>query len=128
MTTLETGNALADGEPTRGWFIGDLAAWATARGESMPHTLRQSGGVQVKWYIHPPGDERVAWAPPDDNFTLTIIIDGALRLFFRSVDGEERTVDLIGRGEYALWHGPSYSHSWHTNEGCTLVTVRWPIA
>ena len=132
MNTLETGNALADGEPSRGWFIGDLAAWAAARGESArgefsPDTLRQSGAVEVKWFMHPPGDERVAWAPPDRNLTLTIIIEGALTLYFRSIDGEERTVDLVGRGEYALWHGPSYTHSWRTQEGCTLVTVRWPV-
>lgn len=129
MDTLETGNALARGEASRGWFVGDLAAWAAARGESgTPDSLRQSSAVEVKWHAHPPGDERVAWANPDANYTLTIIIEGALRLFFKAVDGDERTIDLMGRGEYALWHGPSWSHSWRTSDGCTLVTIRWPVA
>jgi hypothetical protein len=84
----------------------------------------------VKWHIHPPGDERVAWADADDNYTLTIIVEGALRLHFRAADSNEQngqTVDLVGRGEYALWHGPSYTHSWRTEDGCTLVTIRWPV-
>ena len=130
MATLETGNVSEAGEKTRGWFVGDLAQWAADRGDALDSvsTLRQSHDVQVKWYQHPPGDRRIAWAPPDPFYTLTIIISGVLRLEMRALDATEQQVALENAGDYIIWHGPHYAHSWHTEEGCTLITVRWPVA
>jgi hypothetical protein len=129
MTTLETGNVIAAGDKSRGWFVGDLAKWAGDRGEVLDpaSTLRQNLDVQVKWYEHPPGDRRSAWAPPDQFYTLTIIVTGVLRLEMRATDGTEQRVTLQHAGDYIIWHGPDYAHSWHTEEGCTLITVRWPV-
>ena len=126
--TLETGNAADAGAASRGWFVGDLARWAASRGESLDvaSTPRQSAHLQVKWFAHPPGDERHGWADPDECFSLTVLIDGDVRVDFRDSGGTERSVRLAQRGDYVLWHGPTYAHFWRTEGGCALITVRWP--
>ena len=122
------GNAADAGAASRGWFVGDLVAWAASRGESPPTaTFRQSTHLQVKWSVHPPGDERVGWAEPDANVTLNVLVDGEARVEFRDIGGAERSVPLAQRGDYVLWHGPTYAHWWRTEGGCTLLTVRWPV-
>ena len=127
--TLETGNASAAGAASRGWFVGDLATWAASRGETLhpAATPRQSAHVQVKWFVHPPRAARAAWAEPDRCFSLSVLVDGDARFDFRDVTGAERSIRLARRGDYVLWHGPTYAHSWRTDEGCTLLTVRWPV-
>ncbi|HET9796801.1 MAG TPA: hypothetical protein VFP90_02375 [Gemmatimonadaceae bacterium] len=130
VTTLETGNAADATASSRGWFVGDLAAWAAERGESFDpsSTPRQSADVQVKWFVHPPGHARAGWAHPDGCYSLCILVDGDMRCDFRSVEPAERSVLLASRGDYVIWHGPSWAHTWRTERGCTVVTVRWEAA
>lgn len=136
---IETGNALIAGAATRGWMVGDLAAWDAASAASSgagtgshhqpvtASTLRQSQQVEVKFYIHPAGDHRAAWANDARYTTLTIIIDGELHIEYRDTpDAPIQAVHLNQRGDYAIWRGEHCSHTWHTDAGCTLVTVRWP--
>ena len=127
MLKLESGNANVAGAATRGWFVGDLAGWAAQRGapSDTAGTPRQSDRVQVKWLVHPPGDERRDWAEPDDSNTLSILLDGEMRLEFRARAGESELVRLSAPGDYAIWSGAEYSHRWHTEAGCTMITVRW---
>jgi hypothetical protein len=129
MAKIDTGNAHAAGAASRGWFIGDLAAWAAERGATFDpaSTPRQSAHVQLKWLMHPPGDERPAWAEPDSSYTLSLLIAGDMRLDFRSANGERQSVSLAAPGDYALWYGPEHAHWWRTEGGCTMVTVRWPV-
>jgi hypothetical protein len=126
--TLETGNASEAGAASRGWFVGDLAAWATSRGE-MPeaNTPRQSTALEVKWLVHPPGDRRAAWADRDRSFALSVLVAGEMQLEFRSVAGIQSSVRLARPADYVLWHGPTYSHVWSTDSGCTILTIRWPV-
>lgn len=128
VATLETGNAADAGTASRGWFVGDLAAWAASRGERLDpsSTPRQSADVQIKWFVHPAGHGRAAWAAPDACVSLGVLVDGDMRVDFRALDGAERTFQLTQRGDYVIWHGPSYWHSWRTESGCTFLTVRWP--
>jgi hypothetical protein len=128
QATLETGNAADSGAATRGWFVGDLAAWAASRGErpDPSSTPRQSTDLEVRWFVHPPGDVRHEWANPDRNHALGILVEGDMRLDFRALDGVTESVRLDRPGDYVLWHGPSWAHSWRTERGCTFVTVRWP--
>jgi len=129
VTTLESGNAAEADASSRGWFVGDLAGWAAERGESFDpsSTPRQSADVQVKWFVHPPGHARAGWAEPDRSISLCVLIDGEMRCDFRSRDGAEELVRLTRRGDYVIWHGPSWAHSWRTESGCTILTVRWPV-
>ncbi len=128
-STIETGNAAAAGQDFRGWLVGDLRAWAAQNGVALPHTdsPRQSSAVQVKWFNHPPGDARKETAPPDQFITLGILISGAMLTEFTSASGERTTVSQSEPGDYVIWHGPSYSHRWHTFVGATVVTIRWPV-
>ena len=128
--TLEMGNAADAGAATRGWFVGDLAAWAAERGATFDSasTPRQSTHLQVKWLVHPPGDARPTWAETDEHYSLTIVVDGDVRIFFRDGTGAERSVPLARRGDYVLWHGPTWAHTWRTEAGCMLITVRWPAS
>ena len=130
MANIDRGNARVAGADSRGWFIGDLAAWAAERGEAFDHasTPRQSAHVQLKWLTHLPGDERRAWAEPDHWYTLSLLVDGDMRVDLRSAGGERQSVSLSEPGDYVLWFGPEYAHWWRTEGGCTMVTVRWPAA
>jgi hypothetical protein len=126
---LETGNAEDAGAASRGWFVGDLAAWAASRGESIDpaSTLRQRTEIEVKWFVHPPRHERPARAEPDRCFSLGVLVDGDMRFEFHDATGATRAVQLARRGDYVLWHGPSFAHSWRSEGGCTFLTVRWPV-
>ena len=126
--TLETGNAADAGAATRGWFVGDLSAWAAARGDELdPHgTPRQRTDLEVRWFVHPPGDARPEWAGQDRTVSLGILVDGDMRLEFRASDGAQDSVRLSRPGDYVFWHGSTWAHSWRTEGGCTFLTVRWP--
>ena len=128
VTTLETGNAAAANGASRGWFVGDLAAWAADRGETFDpsSTPRQSADVQVKWFVHASGHARSAWAELDRCWSLCILVDGDMRCDFRSLEHEEESVMLARRGDYVIWHGPTWAHTWRTADGCIVLTVRWP--
>ena len=127
---METGNAADAGAASRGWFVGDLTAWAASRGEWLDptSTLRQSTQLFVKWSVHQPGEERPSWAEPDPSLSVSILVDGEVEFGFRELGGVSQPVRLVRRGDYVLWHGPTYAHWWRTANGCTLVTVRWPLA
>src|SRR5215212_4024234 len=126
--TLETGNAAETGATSRGWFVGDLRAWAEARSEALElaGSLRQCAQLEVKWLVHPPGDRRTTWADRDRSITLSVLVDGEMTLDFRS-DDDARSVHLARQGDYVIWHGPTFAHVWRTDTGCTIVTIRWRI-
>ena len=107
---LETGHALHAGRDTRGWFVGDLIAWATNQGAALPGRVVAAAdlALQVKWSDHPPGDARTEVAPGMRSIRWSILIDGDLTTEFEHVSGERTTITLSQRGEYVTWHGPSY--------------------
>ena len=127
--SLETGNAADAGAATGGWFVGDLAAWAASRGETFDpaSTPRQRAELEVKWFVHPRGHARPAWAEPDTSYSLGVLVDGDMSFEFRDADGVTSSVWLARRGDYVLWHGPTYAHTWWSEGGCTFLTVRWPV-
>jgi hypothetical protein len=127
---FETGNATAAGRDTRGWIVGDLVTWAMERGDTLAGapSPRQTSHVEVKWSDHPPGDRRAKMAAPDGFMTLCILVEGEMITDLVSASGEKTQVRQTRRGDYVIWHGPSYSHQWKTETGATIVTVRWPTA
>ena len=108
---LLVGNALADGDPRRGWFVGPFMPDGDAR---------RTGTAEVKWAAHPAGTTRGAWAVGGGTVTLSILVAGRFRLRFR-----DREVVLAAPGDYALWP-PECAHTWVAEEDSVVATVRWP--
>ena len=111
---LVVGNAGQDGAEFRGWFIGHFVEDA--------QDLRSTDDVEIKWGIHADREARPAWAASAEATTLSIVIQGQIRLFFAS--GREAL--LSKPGDYAVW-GPRLAHRWQIEAPDTIVlTVRWP--
>lgn len=126
---IDTGNANSAGATSRGWFVGDLVKWAADRGETLvaSETPRQTSRLEVKWLVHPAGDRRTAWADPDRFVTVGVLVQGDMQIALRAADGSDHSVRLSTPGDYVAWYGPEWSHTWYTDSGCTMLTVRWPV-
>jgi len=105
------GNAGKDAPLDRGWILGHFKE---------PDDPRHSGAVEVKWGIHPRGDERLQWVRGEKRTALLVLISGRFRVEFRT-----RSVILEQQGDYVVW-GPGVDHSWFAEEESVLLTVRWP--
>jgi quercetin dioxygenase-like cupin family protein len=111
---VTVGNAARDGDAYRGWFVGHFVA-----ADDGP---RRTDQVEVKWGVHARGERRAAWAASADATTLSVVLRGAIRLFFQP--GDEAL--LRQPGDYALW-SPGIAHRWDIEDDETIVlTVRWP--
>jgi len=106
------GNAAEDGRDSRGWLLGHFIDPAEG--------VRHSTDVEVKWGIHPAGEQRAGWTAEDRRTTLLMLIEGNFRL-----DLTEASITLAKQGDYALW-GPGIDHSWRAITDSIVVTVRWP--
>jgi quercetin dioxygenase-like cupin family protein len=107
-----SGNAAEDGRATRGWLLGHFIDPAEG--------VRSSKDVEVKWGIHPAGDERPEWTADDQRTTLVLLVQGNFR-----IDLAEASITLSRQGDYAVW-GPGIDHSWIAISDSTVITVRWP--
>ncbi len=105
------GNADVDALSERGWLLGHF------RPETDP---RHSQDVEIKWGVHPPGDERAAWVRGEERTALLVLISGRFR-----VELPGRSVLLAKRGDYVVW-GHGVDHSWYAEEESVVLTVRWP--
>ncbi|MBM4028542.1 MAG: hypothetical protein FJ280_24575 [Planctomycetes bacterium] len=111
-------DAVSDGEPYGGWFIGAFIAEAA----------RRSTAVEVKFSRHEePYQEEGATANRTAT-SLSINISGACEYRFRKqAQGEWITVPLTRRGQYVIWP-PGVLHSLRVSECCEMVVIRWPSA
>ncbi len=106
------GNAADDGQNNRGWILG--------------HFIDKSGGarstsdVEVKWGIHPAGDQRPDRTTDDHRTTMVLLVEGNF-----VVSLSKGTIELTRQGDYAVW-GPGIDHSWKAKEDSVVITVRWP--
>ncbi|MET7476594.1 signal peptidase I [Streptomyces sp. NPDC005648] len=105
------GNAGIDAPLDRGWLLGHFKE---------PDDPRHSDAVEVKWGVHPRGDERPQWVRGEKRTALLVLISGRFRVEF-----PERSVILERQGDYVVW-GPGVDHSWFAEEESVLLTVRWP--
>jgi hypothetical protein len=104
------GNAAVDGPANRGWLLGHF----------MPEgDLRRSDAVEVKWGIHPPGDERAQWVTGERRTGLHVLISGRFR-----IELPGRSILLQRPGDYVVLSG--VGHSWRAEEESVVLTVRWP--
>jgi hypothetical protein len=105
-----TGSASADAAGNRGWLLGHF----------MPAgDVRNSTDVEVKWGMHPLGDQRPQWVTAETRTALIILVSGRFRIEF-----PHRTVLLAEQGDYVVFEG--VSHSWYADEESVIVAIRWP--
>ncbi|MGO9077917.1 MAG: signal peptidase I [Streptosporangiaceae bacterium] len=104
------GNAGIDAVRNRGWLLGHFQP----EGD-----LRHSTDVEIKWGIHPAGDERRDWVTGEVRTALIILVSGRFR-----IELPDRSVLLAEQGDYVVFHG--VDHSWHAEEESIVVGVRWP--
>ncbi|GGL56085.1 hypothetical protein GCM10010095_46370 [Streptomyces anthocyanicus] len=105
------GNAGKDAALDRGWLLGHFKD---------PSDLRHSEDVEIKWGVHPKGDERAHWVTGEDRTALQVLVSGRFR-----VDFPGRSVVLAEQGDYVVW-GRGVDHSWYAEEESVVLTVRWP--
>jgi hypothetical protein len=105
------GNAGDDGPEQRGWFVGHFPP---------EENIRRTGDVEVKWGVHPGGDERHGWQEDETRTTLLLLVDGRFR-----IDLSVGSHVLARPGDYAMW-GRGIGHTWRAEEDPVVVTVRLP--
>ncbi|MCF6468073.1 signal peptidase I [Nonomuraea sp. MG754425] len=105
------GNAGADGAGDQGWLLGHFKP---------PGDPRHSDDVEIKWGVHPAGDEREKWVRGERRTALLVLISGRFR-----VELPGRSVLLSEPGDYVVW-GKGVDHSWRAEADSTVLTVRWP--
>lgn len=108
---MYVGNADIDAAGDRGWLLGHFKP---------PGDPRHSEEVEIKWGVHPRGDERAEWVKGEARTALLILISGRFRVELRG-----RSVLLAERGDYVVW-GKGVDHSWVAEEESVVLTVRWP--
>lgn len=107
------GNAKSDGSDWRGWIVGHFID-----GDATP--IRTSQDVEIKWGVHPAGEERASWQTTEHRTTVLVLIEGRFQINL-SVDSHT----LREQGDYAMW-GPGIGHSWKAEQDSVVLTIRWP--
>jgi hypothetical protein len=105
------GNAGTDAITDRGWLLGHFKSSGD---------VRHSADVEIKWGVHPRGDERAQWVTAEKRTALLVLISGRFR-----VELPGRSVLLVNQGDYVVWT-PGVDHSWYAEEESVVLTVRWP--
>jgi hypothetical protein len=108
--TMYVGNAAVDAAVDRGWLLGHFKSADDAR---------HSDDVEIRWAVHPRGDQRPQWVTGETRSALLVLISGRFR-----VDLPGRSVLLAEQGDYVGFHG--ISHSWQAEEASVVLGVRWP--
>ena len=110
--TWYTGNANNDADKHRGWLLGHFI--------QPTGDIRATTDLEVKWGIHPAGQQRAEWTTDDVRTTLVILVSGRFR-----VELSVGSVPLDEQGDYVVW-GPGIDHSWYAETDAVVITVRWP--
>ncbi len=105
------GRAARDAALDRGWLLGHFKE---------PGDPRHSQDVEIKWGVHPRGEERARWVRGEQRTTLLVLVSGRFRV---RLPGRE--VLLAEQGDYVVW-GRGTDHSWRAEEDAVVLTVRWP--
>jgi len=83
------GNAGDDGDKNRGWLLGHFI--------DPTEGVRSTTDLEVKWGVHPSGEQRPEWTADDKRTTLLLLVSGRFRL--------DLTVDsftLARQGDYVM--------------------------
>jgi hypothetical protein len=110
LGNVYVGSAAADAPLNRGWLLGHF----------MPAgDVRRSSEVEIKWGVHPRGDQRAAWVTSETRTALIVLVSGRFR-----IDLPDRSVVLCEQGDYVVFDG--VDHSWYAEEESVILGVRWP--
>jgi mannose-6-phosphate isomerase-like protein (cupin superfamily) len=85
-----------------------------------PDDVRHSDDVEIKWGLHPKGDERSERVGTEHRTTVVLLVSGRFR-----IDLDTGSVVLGRTGDY-LMYGAGVGHSWRAEETSVVLTVRWP--
>jgi hypothetical protein len=107
---IYVGSAAVDAAADRGWLLGHF------RPAGDP---RHSDNVEIKWGIHPRGDERAQWVTQEQRTAVILLVSGRFR-----VELPGRSVLLAQQGDYVVFRG--VGHSWRAEEESVVLAVRWP--
>ena len=107
------GNAGNDAGQHRGWLMGHFIDPANG-------SVRATDALEVKWGIHPAGQQRPEWTTGEERSTLVLLVSGKFR-----VDLSVGNVTLERQGDYITW-GPGIDHSWLAEQDSVALTIRWP--
>ncbi|MEW2411001.1 signal peptidase I [Streptomyces griseoviridis] len=105
------GDAGKDATVDRGWLLGHFKEHGD---------LRHSDAVEVKWGVHPRGEQRAQWVRGEMRTALLVLVSGRFRMEFPG-----RSVVLERQGEYVVW-GQGVDHSWCAEDDSVVLTLRWP--
>ncbi|WP_113699070.1 signal peptidase I [Nonomuraea lactucae] len=108
-----TGNATDDADQHRGWLLGHFI-------DPTAGNIRSTGDLEVKWGLHPAGQQRPEWTADDQRTTFLLLIQGRFRL-----DLTLGSTVLERQGDYVVW-GPGIDHSWQAEADSIVLTIRWP--
>lgn len=108
---MYVGKAPAEGAANAGWLLGHFMP---------PGDPRHSEDVEVKWGVHPAGEERAQWVRGEARTTFAVLVSGRFRLRF-----PDRDVLLAEPGDYVVW-GRGVDHSWVAEQESVMLIVRWP--
>jgi hypothetical protein len=106
------GNAATDSADYRGWLVGHFIG--------DPDDIRATKDVEIKWGVHPAGEERSGQVTDEYRTTVILLVHGRFRL-----DLSTESVLLEDEGDYVMW-GPGVDHTWHAEEDSVVLTIRWP--
>jgi len=111
------GNAAADQVRGTGWFVGQF----------VPPELgpRHQTAVELKWAVHPKGEQRRHGAEANHNATtISVLVHGELRTTFH-IGGTLHVFTLHRQGDYVIF-GPQIIHSWEALSDSLALSVRFP--
>lgn len=110
------GHAPHDQIRDSGWFVGQF----------VPKELgpRHQTDVELKWGLHKQGETRVAPWATGASTTISVMIEGALRVIFH-VDGRLETVTMEKPGDYVVF-GRNIVHSWEALSDAIVLSIRFP--
>jgi hypothetical protein len=85
-------------------------------------SVRATDALEIKWGIHPAGQERPEWTADKRRSTLVLLVSGKFR-----VDLTVGSVTMDRQGDYIVW-GPGIDHSWQAEQVLATSLYEHPSA
>ncbi len=112
---IYSGNVLVDRDHKQ-WLMGCFRS---------PDDPLYDDAVEVKWATYSKGETRKQITEIEHCSTLSILLEGAIKITFYLPDGSKRETSLGKSGEFVLSR-PGVRHTWEAYEDCVIIAVRWP--